>query len=1223
MMSGSTPSGGDSLPLTMAREIDRTADRFEAEWKAGRQPRIENYLLKVQEPIQSRLLCELLRVELDCRRLRGEKPTAANYHSRFPEHRALIEKVLQGGLPKFLPVPAGCREQPEAPRDIGAPPPSPTGLHVSRGDSDGESSSENSSAPPKIPGYEILGDLGKGGMGIVYKARQVELDRIVALKMIQTHRLRDGASRIRFRSEARAVAKFDHPNIVRVYDSGEHDGRPYYALELVQGGNLEQQRQRGHWSPREAVQLVAQLADAVEYAHRQGIVHRDLKPENILLTVDGTPKITDFGLSKQLQDDLGNQTCPGEPIGTPAYMAPEAADGRLESIGPSTDIFGLGGILYFLLTGRPLFQGKRLALVLKQARQGQVSPLRQFNRRIPAALERICLKALAPDPQKRYASAAALSEDLRRFLRRRWRVLWAATAMAGLLLVGLTACLLTGGPGQFGKKAVAPSTAIPVSPGASASRAKEILQTYCYRCHGQDGNNEGGFNYLLDSRQLVARKKIVPGQPEQSRLYQRLTDADNGMPPAEEMPRPGAAEIAELRQWIADGAPEFNPSAESARSFISPADELRFIFDDLVKAEPRNQQFLRYFTITHFYNAGLSEDELQTYRHGLAKLINSLSWGHRVEVPEPIDKAKTIFRIDLRHYQWDAEVWKAILAKYPYRVVQTTPTAMAIYAATVCELPYVRADWFVFEASKPPLYHEVLQLPKTDRELEKKLHVDVDNNIQKDQVARAGFNGSGVSQNNRLIERHESSYGAYWKSYDFARNDGQKNLFAHPLGPRGGDNRFEHDGGEIIFNLPNGLQAYLLVDSKGNRIDKGPANIVSDPKQPDRTVVNGISCMSCHAKGMIDKADQVRAHVVENRNAFAKEDAEKILALYPLRGKFLAKLKEDADRFRVAVEKTGAQLSATEPVVALALRYNWELDLKQAAAETGDKAEDFRRKLEQSVLAPTIGPLLIAGGTIQRQVYEADFRILVSPEPPPPVRIPPPPPGDVIVNSIGMRLRRIPSGQFLMGSPPKEEGRNEDEIPHVEKINQPFAIGVYEVTQAQYQKVMSKNPSHFRGGIDTDTFPVDGVSYGDAVAFCTKLTNLDAEKNARRVYRLPTEAEWEYACRAGSQKKFGFGDDDKELVEHAWIATNSGKMTHPVGQKKPNAWGLYDMHGNVEEWCQAPNGQGNGLFQPVLRGGSWEDDRLACRAAARHPSIDIPNKAFGFRVVLILDHRAD
>src|SRR5262249_4499946 len=172
--------------------------------------------------------------------------------------------------------------------------------------------------------------------------------------------------------------------------------------------------------------------------------------------------------------------------------------------------------------------------------------------------------------------------------------------------------------------------------------------------------------------------------------------------------------------------------------------------------------------------------------------------------------------------------------------------------------PHLRGDWFVATASRPPFYHDFLQLPGTDRALERLLQVDVPADLQDDNAVRAGFNGSGVAKNNRVLERHDAAHGAYWRSYDFSDNTGRQNVFERPLGPAPGPGGFTHAGGEIIFNLPNGLQGYLLVDRDGRRVDKAPGDIVSDPRRPDRLVENGLSCMSCHVAGLLPNDDPVR-----------------------------------------------------------------------------------------------------------------------------------------------------------------------------------------------------------------------------------------------------------------------------------------------------------------------------------------------------------------------------
>ncbi|MBL8793544.1 MAG: protein kinase, partial [Planctomycetia bacterium] len=874
--------------------------------------------------------------------------------------------------------------------------------------------------------YEVLAEIARGGMGVVYKARQKSLNRLVALKMIAVERLPDAEMRARFRTEAQLVAQFDHPNIVRVYESGELAGRPYYALEFVSGGTLAQARRRGPWLPKSAARLIAQLADAVAYAHHQGVIHRDLKPANILLAADGTPKVADFGLSKQLQTDAATLTQPGDRLGTPAYMAPEQAQGRTEAIGPWTDIFGLGAILYDLLTGQPPFPGTSIPEVLELARHGQMRPPRQLVRRIPAVLERICLKALAADPRQRYPSATALADDLRRYLRRTRRFLLMTASAAVILLISL-GWLLNGGRSHLQTLWQPPTAPEPsVSAKELARQARQVLQAHCYHCHGQDGNVEGGFNFVLDREQLVTRRKmIVPGDADRSRLFQRVRGGD--MPPESEGKPLSEEELTVLRRWIEEGAPDFDPPG-AQRPFIASAQLLQSIRADLEQTPKRERRFARYFTITHLYNAGVSEDELQSYRHGLSKLVNSLSWEPEIAVPRPIDPARTIFRIDLRAYRWHTSGWKQLLANYPYGLLHASTQARFIREATECELPFVRADWFVFAASRPPLYHDLLQLPRTDRELERDLNLDTTVNIQEERVARAGFTSSGVSQNNRLIERHRTATGAYWKSYDFADNLGRRNLFQHPLGPGTGASTFQHDGGEIIFNLPNGLQAYLLINAQGQRLDKGPIQIVKDPRQGDGAVVNGISCMSCHAKGIVPKFDEVRDLVKKNPDAFPG-DADQILSLHPPRDRFGELLTRDADRFAAAVKRTGAPLSNTDPIVALALRFEWELDLKLTAAEFDMQDPDFLKALEAAPLqlARLYGPLRVPGGTVKRQVQETAFSELAAEfqlgQAPRKVKID----SNVVTNSIGMTLRLIPAGRFSIGSPRDEVDRRDDE----------------------------------------------------------------------------------------------------------------------------------------------------------------------------------------------------
>jgi tetratricopeptide (TPR) repeat protein len=315
-----------------------------------------------------------------------------------------------------------------------------------------------------VPGYVILSELGRGGMGVVYKARHLGLDRVVALKMVLCGGHAGADQLARFRIEAEAVARLQHPNIVQIHDVGDHQGCPYFSLEFVQGGSLAQRLAAAPLAAHEAARLLRSLSGAIEHAHAQGIVHRDLKPANVLLAADGTPKITDFGLAKRLEGDDA-QTYSGAVMGTPNYMAPEQAEGRTREIGPSVDVYALGAILYEMLSGRPPFRGVTVLDTLEQVRcQEPVSPSR-LQAKVPRDLETIVLKCLRKEPHNRYASAQELSDDLGRFLAgepirarpvSRWErtVKWArrrpaaaaliasAVAVPLVTLVGLTAGLL-------------------------------------------------------------------------------------------------------------------------------------------------------------------------------------------------------------------------------------------------------------------------------------------------------------------------------------------------------------------------------------------------------------------------------------------------------------------------------------------------------------------------------------------------------------------------------------------------------------------------------------------------------------------------------------------------------------------------------------------------------------------------------------------------------------
>jgi mono/diheme cytochrome c family protein len=507
-------------------------------------------------------------------------------------------------------------------------------------------------------------------------------------------------------------------------------------------------------------------------------------------------------------------------------------------------------------------------------------------------------------------------------------------------------------------------------PDELATAAKLILTTHCHRCHGENGAAEGGFNTVTDRNRLVARKKIVPGDAGKSLLLRRVAAGE--MPPDEEKTRPTAEDVATLTRWIKAGAPDWAPAGE--RRFIPVDEEARLVREDLAhfKDDPQRQGDVKYFTLTPLYNAGYSEDELQTVRLAFAKLLNSLSWQPDILLPRPINSERTIYRLDLRAFGWNRLHWELITRLGPYHMAYRPDKNFHP------EYLPVRADWFVADGSRPPRYHEVAGLPLTVAELEARLKVAAAADIQAGKVIRAGFNQSGVSLHNRLIERHDGAFGYYWKSYDFASSRGRRNLFTYPLGPgaSAAGVTFQHDGGEIIFRLPNGLQGYFLTDGRGNRLDRGPTDIVSDPKHPLRVVENGVSCMSCHSAGFIDKADQIRPLAEPDNAPYSKDDRDAILRLYPKRDAFEAALKADAADYRAALTKLGIRPGGAEPIFISARRFDAELDLRQAAAELWVTPEELTARLRAMPAwqSGELVALLAPGGTVKRDTFEGRFQ---------------------------------------------------------------------------------------------------------------------------------------------------------------------------------------------------------------------------------------------------------
>ena len=509
-----------------------------------------------------------------------------------------------------------------------------------------------------------------------------------------------------------------------------------------------------------------------------------------------------------------------------------------------------------------------------------------------------------------------------------------------------------------------------------AQDAYAIFEGSCLICHGQDGAYRE--TLLMEHSELIDGGTVVPGNPDASELYKRLlgtTENGGAQMPLGQPPLPPQS-IDTIRRWILASAPDWATTPTTDSRFISPDEVLDTIEAHLTSLEPFDRAFARYFTLTHLYNSGETVEILREYRNALSKLVNSLSWGVTVINPIPIDSQATIFYIDLRHYEWDVnDGWTKIEEEYPYHIAFDVQTALRnqlgrLQTQMKCDVPAIHVDWFIATASTPPLYHDLLSLPLTDRDLETRLEVDVARNLVNApgvRVWRAGFNNSGVSTNNRVVERHTSRYGAYWKSYDFAGSVGKQNILTNPLD-------FAHDGGEAIFNLPNGLQAYYLVNASGFRLDDAPINIVSNPAASDPTVRNGISCIGCHTEGMKTFEDEVRSVIESNPNP--PYNRAQALRLYVEQSEMDALVGKDMVNYRAALAATGGVFGGVEPVSRFHEAFQGPVDAAYAAAVVGLEPDTFLDRVRENTGLQNVGLLALdnANGSVKRDTWTSSFR---------------------------------------------------------------------------------------------------------------------------------------------------------------------------------------------------------------------------------------------------------
>jgi tetratricopeptide (TPR) repeat protein len=621
--------------------LETAVEEFESAWERGQRPDLDGFL-PVDGALRHALAVELALADLEYRRRSGEAAGADEYLNRFPEIRAVsgAETELRSAEDRWNTLPLVV--------DVGA--------------------KDNR---PAIPGYEFLGELGRGGMGVVYKARQIAADRIVALKMIRTDGPAEPDLLARFRTEAEAAAQLQHPNIVQIFEVGAAGHRPFFAMEYVEGGTLADRLAAGPLPPAEVADLLLSLARAVAAAHARGVLHRDLKPANVLLQTENggrstedkhsdsvlrppssvLPKITDFGLAKRLDRD-SDQTKTGAVLGTPSFMAPEQAAGPSRELTPAVDVYALGATLYACLTGRPPFQAATVLETIEQVKSKEPVSPRLLQPTVPRDLETICLKCLAKEPARRYAAAADFADDLERFRagrpilarpagvwERGWKWVKRRPATAAALAVSVLALLTVTG----------------VSVGFSISLKNERDATALQRDQTAKQRDRAETSYRLarqamESGIIKVRKdqRLQRGDLEDMRKTMLKAEADfyerfvqiEGEEPAFRLER------ADAYYGLAGATAALGSKDEAIRHYRTAVELQR----QLVAAEPDSPAVLRRLAM-RLYELGRNLNETAQYGAARAALFEAESILDALHRDYPADDAILENLLDAVHFR--------------------------------------------------------------------------------------------------------------------------------------------------------------------------------------------------------------------------------------------------------------------------------------------------------------------------------------------------------------------------------------------------------------------------------------------------------------------------------------------------------------------------------------------------------------------------------------------
>ena len=1049
-----------------------------------------------------------------------------------------------------------------------------------------------------VPGYVILGELGRGGMGVVYKATQIGLERTVALKMLIAGPYADPALRARFFLEAESVAALEHPHIIRVFAFGESGGHPYLAMEFVSGGSLaERLKARGPLPPREAAELVAALAEAVAHAHSRGVVHRDIKPANVLLTVEGELRLADFGLAKIGRSDL---SVTGQVMGTPAYMAPEQAAGKIHEIGTATDVYALGAVLYDLLTGRPPFYGDTALVTLQKVLTLEPNRPRALRSDIPHDLETICLKCLEKLPGKRYATADMLAADLRAFLEghpmsarpvgaveRTWKWVKRNPGRAGA--IAATVLVLLGG----------------VVAANEVRKQREADQRTADRRWAEE--------------QLEAQKHRVAAERETRAgdLVDALATADTaGVPRLID-------DLKEYRDLLLDKSAAGAKLQEFAQQDVSKKPGLHARLALLWNEPQRAAELAAYLPACR-------ADELLTLRQLLkphAATVSPPLWAvltnEKAEPGRRVRAACALAGLAPEDPRWGT------VAPVVTELVSRENSLQAVVWAQALEP--VRGSLLALLMKRYDPARERIRGGKLDDSalVAEVAAFDLTANL----LARYAFD--------RPAELAELAMTVDARHYALFRESIRGNKMVVTLLLKAELARKaipEWAGtGEIVpamMAIGGGAPFATIADPdalfdalakrQGNAaatlIALGEAEfawpLMAFPKNGDPSarsyLIQRLAAIGADPKTLMKRFDTETNTTSRRALAIALGDFPAELVPAAEREPFVSRL--------LALYRTDPD-SGLHSAIDWLLRQKWsktkevEAIDQELAAAIRDRvvAQNLGSAIPGKPFGEVVGPLLPAPRVAAGK--------------------------DWYVNSEAQTyaVMRGPV-EFTVGSPLTEPGRVAvNETPHRKRIARTFAIATKEVTVEEYLRFRPNHDWQKRYSPGPNT-PVVEVSWYDCAAYCNWLSerdgipkdqwcyqpNKDGQYDPYMVappgylqrtgYRLPTEFEWECACRAGTVTSRHYGRSEGLLTRYGWVYSNADTRSWPVGQLRPNDLGLFDLLGNALEWTEEPGGyyvtsqfgeseDPNNIITDrlymILRGGAFIGQPMFERSAAR------------------------